>query len=62
MRRSRHLIAAQALMTAGKLHPDKIAKAARAASMKGASVRNTPGAADGPCRHALSLRFNPFLS
>ena len=43
MWRSRHLIAAQALMTAGKLHPDKkIAKAARAASMKAASVRNSP--------------------
>src|SRR5712691_11133002 len=43
MWRSRHLIAAQALMTAGKLHPDKkIAKAARAASMKAASVQNSP--------------------
>ena len=43
MWRSRHLIAAQALVTAGKLHPDKkIAKAARAASMKAASVRNSP--------------------
>ena len=49
MWRSRHLIAAQALMTAGKLHPDKkIAKAARAASLKAASVRNPPGAADQP--------------
>jgi hypothetical protein len=44
MWRSRHLIATQALMTAGKLHPDKkIAKAARAASMKAASVQNSPG-------------------
>jgi hypothetical protein len=43
MWRSRHLIAAQALVTAGKLHPDKkIAKAARAASMKAASARNSP--------------------
>ena len=49
MWRSRHLIAAQALMTAGKLHPDKkIAKAARAASMKAASVRNSPGTANRP--------------
>jgi len=51
--RSRHLIAAQALMTAGKLHPDKkVAKAARAASFKAASVRNPPGAADRPGRRA----------
>jgi hypothetical protein len=43
MWRSRHDIAAQALTTAGKLHPDKkIAKAARAASVKAASVRNSP--------------------
>lgn len=43
MWRSRHLIAEQALMTAGKLHPDKkIAKAARAASVKAASARNSP--------------------
>ncbi len=43
MWRSRHAIAAQALRTAGKLHPDKkIAKAARAASVKAASVRNSP--------------------
>ena len=43
MWRSRHLITAQTLMTAGKLHPDKkIAKAARAASMKAASVKNSP--------------------
>jgi hypothetical protein len=43
MWRSRHAIANQALMTAGKLHPDKkIAKAARAALVKAASVRNSP--------------------
>lgn len=42
MWRSRHAIANRALMTAGKLHPDKkIAKAARAASVKAASVRNS---------------------
>ncbi len=45
MWRSRHAIAAQALRTAGKLHPDKkIAKAARAASVKAVSVRNSPKA------------------
>lgn len=49
MWRSRHVIAEQALTTAGKLHPDKkVAKAARAASLKAASVRNPPGAADQP--------------
>lgn len=38
---SRHAIANQALMAAGKLHPDKkIAKAARAALVKANSVRN----------------------
>jgi cytochrome c-type biogenesis protein CcmH/NrfG len=43
MWRSRHDIAAQALRTAGKLHPDKkIAKAARAALLKAASARNSP--------------------
>jgi hypothetical protein len=43
MWRSRHVIAEQALMTAGKLHPDKkVAKAARAASVKAASIRNSP--------------------
>jgi hypothetical protein len=43
MWRSRHAIANQALTTAGKLHPDKkIAKAARAALVKAASVRNPP--------------------
>ena len=45
MWRSRHAIAEEALMTAGKLHPDKkIAKAARAALVKAASVRNSPRA------------------
>ncbi len=39
---SRHAIANQALMAAGKLHPDrKIAKAARAALVKANSVRNS---------------------
>lgn len=43
MWRSRHVIAEQALMTAGKLHPDKkVAKAARTASVKAASIRNSP--------------------
>ena len=43
MWRSRHVIAEQALMTAGKLYPDKkVAKAARAASVKAASIRNSP--------------------
>ena len=42
MWRSRHAIANQALLTAGKLHPDKkIAKAARAALVKANSVRNS---------------------
>ena len=42
MWRSRHPIANQALLTAGKLHPDKkIAKAARAALVKANSVRNS---------------------
>ena len=42
MWRSRHAIAHQALLTAGKLHPDKkIAKAARAALVKANSVRNS---------------------
>lgn len=42
MWRSRHVIAEQALMTAGKLHPDKkVAKAARAAAVKAASIRNS---------------------
>jgi hypothetical protein len=41
MWRSRHAIANQALLTAGKLHPDKtIAKAARALA-KANSVRNS---------------------
>ena len=45
MWRSRHAIANQALTAAGKLHPDKkIAKAARAALVKAASVRNSPRA------------------
>jgi hypothetical protein len=43
MWRSRHAIANQALMTAGKLHPDKkVAKAARAALVKATSVRSSP--------------------
>jgi hypothetical protein len=43
MWRSRHDIAARALTTAGKLHPEKkIAKAARAASVKAASIRSSP--------------------
>jgi hypothetical protein len=42
MWRSRHAIANQGLLTAGKLHPDKkIAKAARAALAKANSVRNS---------------------
>jgi hypothetical protein len=42
MWRSHHVIAEQAPMTAGKLHPDKkVAKAARAALVKAASVRNS---------------------
>ena len=41
MWRSRHAIANQALLTAGKLHPDKtIAKAARAALVKANSARS----------------------
>jgi hypothetical protein len=43
MWRSRHDIAARALTTAGKSHPEKkIAKAARAASVKAASIRSSP--------------------
>jgi len=42
MWRSRHAVAEQALRAAGKLHPDKkIAKAARTASVKAASARNS---------------------
>jgi len=42
MWRSRHAIANQALMAAGKLHPDKkIAKAARAAPVEADSVGNS---------------------
>jgi hypothetical protein len=45
MWRSRHVVAEQALRAAGKLHPDKkIAKAARTASVKAASARNSPRA------------------
>jgi hypothetical protein len=41
MWRSRHAIANQALLTAGKLRPDKtIAKAARAALVKANSARS----------------------
>ena len=41
MWRSRHAIANQALLTDGKLHPDKkIAKAARAALVKANSARS----------------------
>ena len=41
MWRSRHAIANQALLAAGKLHPDKkIAKAARAALVKANSARS----------------------
>jgi hypothetical protein len=44
MWRSRHVVAEQALRAAGKLHPDKkIAKAARTASVKAASARNSAG-------------------
>jgi hypothetical protein len=42
MWRSRHMIAGQALMAAGKLHPDKkVAKAARAALVKASTARNS---------------------
>jgi hypothetical protein len=44
MWRSRHTIADQALSAARKLHPDKkLAKAARAATIKATSARNSPG-------------------
>lgn len=42
MWRSRHAIANQALMAAGKLHPDKkLAKAARPVQVKANSVGNS---------------------